>query len=161
MTDETSSSSPSPSPSGEGRPRPLSSTPILKRSLVWGAIVAAVIAVVAGGIGAAVAGTSGLLSGLVGPALALVFLGLTAVSILAANRTVGTDAFVTVFFVVVLGTFLVKFVLFVIVALALKDAAWVQPVVLFLSLVAAVVGSLAVDVIVVTRARLGVVSDPR
>jgi hypothetical protein len=59
-----------------------------------------------------------------------------------------------VFFAVVLGGWLVKMVLFLVAMFLLRDLPWVQPVVLFLAIVATVIGSLAVDVVVVSKARI-------
>ena len=61
-----------------------------------------------------------------------------------------------------LATFLVQclnavqygLLLFLVAMLVLRGQPWVQPMVLFLAIVATVLGSLAVDVIVVTRARI-------
>jgi len=132
----------------------MSAIPILKRTLVYGAVLAALIAVAGGIAGWLVAGAEGLLSALVGTAMALVFLGLTSVSILLAfDRGVGG------FFGIVMGAWLVKFVLFLILAMLLRDQPWIQPVVLFACLVAAVLGTLAVDLIVIARSRLPYASD--
>ena len=138
-----------------------SSTPILRRVLAYGALLALVIAIVAGAIGGLVAGFPGVVSGLVGPAMALVFLGITAASILFANRFTGREFFVVAFFAIVLGSFLVKFVVFLVLAIVLRDQPWVVPTVLFLSLIAGIVGSLVVDVLVVLRSRMPYISDPR
>ena len=62
---------------------------VLRRALSIGAIAAVVIAVVAGVVGFVVAGTPGLVSGLIGAAFALLFLGVTAVSLLVAGRFSG------------------------------------------------------------------------
>lgn len=129
---------------------------VLRRALVLGALASAGIAVVAGGVGLAVAGTSGLVSGLVGAAFALVFLGVTALSLLLGGRSMNTPGGETVFFALLLGGWLVKFVVFLLAMLALKDQPWVQPVVLFCAVVATVLASLVVDAVVVTRARVPV-----
>ena len=41
----------------------------------------------------------------------------------------------------------------------LKDQSWINPVVLFLSLIAGVIGSLVVDVMVMLKSRMPYVSD--
>ncbi len=46
-------------------------------------------------------------------------------------------------------------------AIVLRDQPWINPVVLFLSLIAGVIGSLVLDVIVVSRSRIPYVSDAR
>ena len=137
----------------------MNSTPILRQSLKWGAIASLVIAVVGGGIGFIVDGTIGLGSALIGTALALVFLSITAGSILFANRYFGSDLFVPIFFAVVLGGWIVKFILFLVLAVLLKDQPWINPVVLFLSIVAGVIVALVIDVVVVSRSRMLYASD--
>jgi hypothetical protein len=127
--------------------------PILRRALVYGAWLALAIAVIGGTVGWFVAGGSGVLSALVGTAMAAVFLGITSGSILLANRSSKSDMFSPVFFIIVMGGWLLKFVLFLVIIFVLRDQQWIQPVVLFLSIVAGVVGSLAVDVIVVATSR--------
>jgi hypothetical protein len=140
-------------------PRTVSSTPILRRTLIVSGIAALALAVVAGGIGFAVAGAPGLWSGLVGVLLTMLLLGVTAGSILFANRWFGDPLYVQFFFAIVLGGWLVKIGLFVVVMLLLGRQPWVVPQVLFLSIVAGVVVSLVIDALVVMRMRLPNVSD--
>ncbi|RIX31107.1 hypothetical protein [Amnibacterium setariae] len=127
---------------------------VLRRALVLGAIVAAAIAVIASVVGVITAGTPGLVSGLLGAAFALLFLGVTAASLLVAGRFdgLGTNAF----FAALLAGWLVKFVVFLVAMLALRDQPWVAPGVLFGAVVATVVASLVVDAVVVSRARIPV-----
>lgn len=141
-------------------PRPVStSTPVLRGALLYGALLALAIAVVGAILGGVFAGTPGILSALVGTGMALVFLGVTAASILFANRFMGSELFVGAFFGIVLGSWLVKFALFIVLSLVLKNQPWIDPLVLFLSIVAGIVGSLVVDVVVVTRSRMPYASD--
>ena len=140
-------------------PSPVSSTPILRRTLIWSAVATAVLAVVAGGIGYAVAQGEGLVSGLLGVLLSAVFLGITGLSILIANRWFGDPLYVQLFFAIVLGGWLLKLGVFVVVMILLAGQPWLQPMVFFLSIVAGVLMSLAIDVIVLTRMRLPNVSD--
>lgn len=131
-----------------------SATSVLKHALRLGALVAVAVAVVAGGLGLVLAGIPGLLSGLVGAALALLFLGITAAGLIAAGRSLDGPAGPGVYFAVVLGGWVVKLLIFLVAMLVLRGQPWVQPMVLFLAIVATVLGSLAVDVVVVTRARI-------
>ncbi|MDT0156868.1 hypothetical protein Q9R19_04420 [Microbacterium sp. ARD32] len=140
-------------------PSPVSSTPILRRTLIWSAGLAAVLAVVAAGIGFAVSGRNGLWSGLAGVLLAFVFLGITAGSILFANRWFGDPLYVQLFFAIVLGGWLLKIGVFVVLMIVLRGQPWIEPLVFFLSLVAGIVMSLVVDVVVLMRMRLPHVSD--
>lgn len=140
-------------------PSPVSSTPILRRTLTWSAGAAVVLALAAGGIGYAVDGTSGLWSGLVGVLLAFVFLGITAGSILFANRWFGEPLYVQLFFAIVLGGWLVKLGLFLVIMIVISGQPWISPLVFFLSIVAGVILSLVVDAVVLVRMRLPHVSD--
>ncbi|QAY74470.1 hypothetical protein ET445_15195 [Agromyces protaetiae] len=142
-----------------GANRTPTSNPVLKRALAWGGVLAAIILVLAGGLGYLFAGTDGLWSGVVGALIAVVFMGITAASILFANRFSGSDLFVGVFFGVVLGGWLLKLVVFIVLVVLLRNAPWLNGTVLFLSLVAGVLASLAVDVLVVARSRLPYASD--
>lgn len=137
------------------------STPVLRAALTYGLLLALGIAVVGMVLGGVFAGWVGVTSALIGTAMAAVFLSITALSILIANRFIGSDLFVGLFFGIVLGGWILKFVLFIVLALVLRDQPWINPVVLFLSLIAGVIGSLVLDVIVVSRSRIPYVSDAR
>ncbi len=134
-------------------------TVILQRVLRYGAVLTLAIAVIGGGLGFAIAGPQGLVSALVGTAMAFVFLGVTAGSIIAANRVTKSDILHPAFFAIVLGGWFLKFVVFLVLVFLLKDQPWIDTVVLFLSIVAGVVGSLVVDLVVVARSRMPYVSD--
>lgn len=140
-------------------PSPVSSTPILRKTLIWSSGSAAVLAVLAGGIGLFVAGANGLWSGLLGVLLAVIFLSITGGSILFANRWFGDPLYVQLFFAIVLGGWLLKLGIFVVVMIVLAGQPWIVPMVFFLSIVAGVAMSLIVDVIVLTQMRLPNVSD--
>ncbi|MGA7149564.1 MAG: hypothetical protein WBX17_13880 [Microbacterium sp.] len=138
---------------------PISSTPILRTVLVWGGIVTGVLLVIGGGVGFLVAGMPGLWSAIVGVLVGAAFLGITAASILIANRWYGDPLYVPVFFGIVLGGWIVKFVVFIVILLVLRGQAWVQDTVFFLALVVGVLASLVVDVVVLLRMRVPHVSD--
>ncbi|WP_027479155.1 hypothetical protein [Gryllotalpicola ginsengisoli] len=129
-------------------------TGVLKRALLWDAIITGGIAVVAVVLGAIFSGGIGVVSALIGAVIALVFLGITAASIIFANRYAGGELFAGIFFAIVLGGWLLKFLVFILLAVVLKGQPWIDPLVLFLSLIAAVIGSLVVDVAVVIRSRI-------
>ncbi|AXE54873.1 hypothetical protein [Aurantimicrobium sp. MWH-Uga1] len=141
------------SASSAGRVIP-SSVPVLKRTLAYGFAFAAAIAVVGGVIGLLVAGPTAAWSAVIGAAMAGVFLGITALSILIAVRY---D--IVAFFAIVLGAWLLKFVAFIVAAISLRDQPWIDPTALFLSLIAGVIASLVVDVVVVMKTRMPYVSD--
>lgn len=133
-----------------------SSVPVLRRTLAYGFAFAAAIALVGGVIGLLVSGPIAAWSAVIGAVLAGAFLGITALSILIAVRY---D--IVAFFGIVLGAWLLKFVAFIVAALALRDQPWIDPTALFLALIAGVVSSLVVDVVVVMKTRMPYVSDPR
>ncbi|MFZ2963922.1 MAG: hypothetical protein WA006_04470 [Rhodoglobus sp.] len=132
---------------------------ILKRVLLYGGLLAAAIATVGGVLGFLVVGPRGLVSALIGTGMAFVFLAVTAVSILLANRTSKSEVLSPSFFGIVLGGWLLKFVVFLVLVFLLKDQPWIDNIVLFLSIVAGVVGSLVVDLLVIAKARMPYVSD--
>jgi len=136
-----------------------SATPILKRIILWGGILALGIAIIGSIVGFVVDAERGIVSALVGAAIAFGFVAITAVTVLAGIRTSKGDMLHPSFFAIVLGGWFAKFVLFLVLIVVLKDQPWVNTVVLFLTLVVGVVGSLAVDVIVIARSRMPYVSD--
>lgn len=138
---------------------PVSSTPILRTVLVWSGAVTAILAVAGAVVGYLVAGTTGLWSALVGVLVAAVFLAITGASILIANRWYGDALYVPLFFAIVLGGWILKFVVFIVALLLLRDQPWIQPTVFFVAVVVSVLASLAVDVIVLLRMRVPHVSD--
>lgn len=130
------------------------SVPVFKRVLKWSAAVALAVAVVGGAIGLIVAGVPGLVSALIAAALTLVFAGITVLSVILAAHL---D---TMFFLgIILGAWLLKFILFLGTLFAIRDQPFIHDWVLWGSLVAAVIGTLAVDVICVVTGRIGHVSD--
>lgn len=137
------------------------SNPIMKKALLWSALVAVAIAVIGATVGGLVAGVPGIAGALLGAALALVFMGITAASILLGNRFAQGEQFVGIFFGIVLGGWLLKLVLFIAVVAILRGQEWFDSVVLFICLVAGVLGSLTVDVIVAARSRMPYVSDAK
>lgn len=140
-------------------PSPVSSTPILRRTLIWSAVATGVLAVIAGGVGYLVAQSSGLVSGLLGVLIAALFLAITGISILVANRWYGEPLYVQLFFAIVLGGWLVKLGVFFLVMVLVSGQPWIHPTVFLLSIVAGVLMSLVIDVVVLMRMRLPVVSD--
>lgn len=135
-------------------PQP-SSVPILKRSLLYGFLYSAAIAIVGGGVAWMSVGPIGALSVVIGAVMASVFLGITAASILVAIKY---D--IVAFFAIVLGAWLLKFVIFLVLAILLRDQPWINSTSLFLALIAGVIGSLVVDVVVVMKTRMPYISDP-
>jgi hypothetical protein len=137
----------------------VSSTPILRATLTWSAVVTAALAVIGSVIGYVVAGQDGLWSALAGVVLAAVFLAITGASILIANRWFGDPLYVPIFFGVVMGGWIVKLVLFIVILLALRGQPWIEPAVFFVAIVVSVLASLLVDVVVMVRMRVPHASD--
>ncbi len=137
----------------------VSSTRLLRATLVWSAIATGILAVVGGGAGFLAAGAGGLWSALAAVVLAALFLGLTAGTILFANRWFGDPLYVPIFFGLVMGGWILKFVVFIVVLLVLRGQPWLDGTVFFLALVASVLVSLAIDVVVMLRMRIPAVSD--
>jgi hypothetical protein len=128
-------------------------------SLKWPAIVIGVLAVGGAVVGYMVSGVAGMVSGLLGAAMWLVFLALTAISIQLAIRATKDDPGSPVFFAIVLGSWVLKLVLFVVLSIWLRSQPWLDPTVFFVTVIIAVVGSLVFDVIAFQRARVPYVGD--
>ncbi|KZX22245.1 hypothetical protein [Rathayibacter tanaceti] len=135
------------------RPQP-ASVPVLRRTIAVGGFFVLALAILGTVVGGITAGGEGAIGALLGAIVGGVMVLLTAASILVANRLdIGG------FFAVVLGTWLAKFVLFVIAALVLRDQPWLNSTAMFVTIIVAVLGSLVIDVLVVSRSRVANVSD--
>jgi hypothetical protein len=115
------------------------------------------IAVVGGGIGFSLVGPIGVSSALVGSAMAFVFMGITAGSILIGQKATGGSIASGLFFGIVLGAWLLKFVLFLVAAFAIRNSDAFDTVIAFSCVIAAVLGALVSDVIAISRARVPIV----
>ena len=127
--------------------------PIFKKVLIWGALLTGFIALVGSLVGFLAFGWPGLASGLIGAGMAFIFVSLTAVSV-----WIGSKLSLAGFFGVVLGGWLVKLVSFLVLVILLRKSDLVVGPVIFFTLVAAVLGSLAVDALVFTRSRIPLIS---
>lgn len=132
---------------------------ILARAIVYGAILTGLIAVVGSIVGYLVAGMPGLLSALIGAGMTALFMGFTALSIVLAARVTKGEPSSTLFFGIVLGAWLLKFVVFIAILVLLRSQPFIEPLVFFFSILAAVIGSLVVDVIAFLGARVPYVGD--
>ncbi|MBT5576596.1 MAG: hypothetical protein HOJ98_05690 [Microbacteriaceae bacterium] len=132
---------------------------VAKRALLVGIAVTSIIAIVASTAGALVSELPGMLGALVGAGLGFALLGLTPLSIIWGFRLGKGDVLSPGFFGAVLGTWLVKFVVFLAGVFWLGDQEWLDRTVLFLTIVASVLGSLATDLVVVAKSRMPYVSD--
>jgi hypothetical protein len=132
---------------------------VLKRIIVWGALLGAAIAVVGSIIGLLVDGQRGLVSALVGAVIAFLFVAITAGTVLLGIRVGKGDILHPAFFSIVLGGWLLKFIVFMVLVIVLRDQPWINTVVLFFTIVVGIAGSLVVDVVVISKARIPYVSD--
>lgn len=129
-------------------------TTVLARIIRYGAILAAAIAVLGSLAGWFADGSRGVLGALIGAAIAFVFTAVTAASIILATRVTRDDVLNPAYFGIVLGGWVLKFAVFIVLVILLRDQPWVNTVVLFLAIVVSVLGSLVIDVVVVARSRV-------
>ncbi len=127
----------------------LGASQLFKRVLGWGAILIGGIALLASLLGWLLVGQRGLVSALIGASMAFIFVSLTALSV-----WIGGKLSLGGFFGMVMGGWLLKVVLFLVLVGVLKRAAFIDGPTLFLTLVASILGSLAIDSLVFFRARL-------
>lgn len=132
----------------------MNTSQILSRVLKYTGILAVVLAVVGGILGYVLAGSDGLVSVLLGTAVAVLFAAVTAISLMIAIKFE-----IAAFFGIVMGAWLLKMVLFVVAILLLRDQPFINPVALFVALVVAIVGTVVIDAYVVVTSRMGYVSD--
>ena len=124
----------------------------MARVLKLGSLLVLAIALLGSLIGFLVIGTSGVYAALIGSGAAFLFTALTALSVL-----IGSKLNLAGFLGAVLGGWLVKMVLFLIGFSMLNKAEWLtreaRPIVFF-TVVAAVIGGLIIDTMIVSKARL-------
>ncbi|MEY4972029.1 MAG: hypothetical protein RLZZ404_955 [Actinomycetota bacterium] len=127
---------------------------LFTRVLTLGSALIGAIAIIGGLVGFLVAGAPGLTSALIGAGLTLVFVTMTALSVWLGGKLPLAG-----FFGLVLGGWLVKMIGFALVIANLKGADFINGPVLFFTLVAAIIGTLAVDSVLVLKARIPVIGD--
>ena len=132
---------------------------IAKRALLAGVVVTSIIAIIAATAGALISGLAGMLGAFVGAALGYALLGLTPLSIMWGFKLGKGDVLSPGFFSAVLGTWLLKFVVFLAAVFWLGDQEWLDRLVLFITIVASVFASLVTDLVVVAKSRMPYVSD--
>lgn len=128
---------------------PISPADVFRRILTYTLIICAVILVVGGGIGFAVAGVPGLVSAGIGVLMTVALSAITIGSIAIASR--GSINF---FFATVLGAWFIKAVVFIAILALLRDQPFIDGTVLVVSIIAAAIGTLAVDTVVVLTSRM-------
>lgn len=137
----------------------MSVSQVVRRALLVGAVVTAIIAIVAATWGALVAELEGMLGALVGSGLGFALLGLTPLSIMWGFKLGKGDVLSPGFFAAVLGVWLLKFVVFLAAVFWLGDQTWLDRTTLFLTIVVAVLAGLVTDLVVVAKSRMPYVSD--
>ncbi|UOQ56122.1 3-oxoacyl-ACP reductase [Leucobacter allii] len=141
-------------------PRPMpASQPVLLKALRWGLVVTVGLMIVFAVLGLLVSGQPGLWGGVIGTALGGVFLLMTVGSIAFANRFVESDSYIVAFFGIVLGSWVLKFIAFIVAVVLLRDQPWLDTRILFFGVIASVIASLALDVLIIAKSRIPVVSD--
>jgi hypothetical protein len=125
---------------------------LFKNVLGQTALLTGLIASLGSMAGFIVEGMNGVVSALIGAGLAFAFGALTVVSMI-----IGRKLSLAGFFGVVMGGWLIKLIGFVLLARSLQGAEFINGPVLFLTLVAAILGSLVIDSIAVLSARIPVV----
>ncbi|MFZ4065596.1 MAG: hypothetical protein ACOYJ7_04795 [Rhodoluna sp.] len=125
---------------------------VMARVLKLGSLLVLAIALLGSLVGFLVIGISGVYAALIGSGAAFLFTALTALSVL-----IGSKLNLAGFLGAVLGGWLVKMVLFLIGFSMLNKAEWLtresRPIVFF-TVVAAVIGGLVIDTMIVSKARL-------
>lgn len=125
---------------------------VMARVLKLGSLLVLAIALLGSLVGYLAIGLSGVYAALIGSGAAFLFTALTALSVL-----IGSKLNLAGFLGAVLGGWLVKMVLFLIGFSMLNRAEWLtresRPIVFF-TVVAAVIGGLVIDTMIVSRARL-------
>jgi hypothetical protein len=125
---------------------------LFKNVLGQTALLTGLIASLVSLAGFIVEGMNGVVSALIGAGLAFAFGALTVVSMI-----IGRKLSLAGFFGVVMGGWLIKLIGFALLARSLQGAEFINGPVLFLTLVAAILGSLVIDSIAVLSARIPVV----
>lgn len=130
------------------------SQPVFHRVLRWGLWATLALLVVFALIGWFVAAAPGLVGGVLGTVMGGVFLALTAGSIAFANRFIEHEAYIGIFFGMVLGAWILKFILFIVVLVLLRDRDWLDIHVFFFGLLTSIIVSLGIDVAIFLSSRV-------
>ena len=138
----------------------MSAGPILRRALIGGAVLALAVAMVGGALGYLLAQGPGLVGALVGAAASAVYLGVTGGSMLLAGRVTRGDTTSPVYFGIVLGVWVLKLLLFIVLALLAQGVRWMNPFAFVGAALVAVLGSLVIDVVVYQTSRVPYVDVP-
>lgn len=135
-------------------------TSAFRKALVYGLLVALAVGVLGSILGGLLVGVEGVVSALIAAGVGAMLTLVTVGSLLAGARLVRDDPGNPLYFAVILGAWLLKFVLFLVIVLVLRDQDFVHPIAIFACLVAVVVGGVIGDVVAVLRARVPYI-EPR
>ena len=127
---------------------------IFVKVLRYTAILAIAVAVVGGLVGYLTVGPEGLYSALVATAVAVLFSAITAASMILAIRF---D--LMAFFGIVMGAWLLKLIIFIAVLFLLRDQPFLHPIVFYVTLIVSILGTFAIDAVVVLGSRVGYVDE--
>ena len=134
---------------------------VVVRALVFGAIVVVAVAAIGSLIAGLTTDSRGVLSVLFAAGLTALFLGVTSASIILAERVTRDRQSVGSYFGIFLGMWALKFVVFLVILIALRGAEWLNPFVFFVAVIIAVIGSLVADVIALAGARVSPIAVSR
>jgi len=146
----------------------MNNTTVIARAVRYGIILTIAVIVIGGLVGFLVDGVHGLVSALIGAGVTAIFMGLTAASFLVASRVATLPEGIAVYYGIILGTFLLKFVIFLVLVIWLRGEKWLNPTIFGFTTIAAVLGTLIVDMLALARGRMpytdavlpGEASDP-
>ena len=121
----------------------MNNTTILVRAVRYGAILTIAIMIVGSIIGYLLGAVPGLVSALLGAGVTAVLMGLTAASFIVASRVAKLPEGIAVYYGIILGTFLVKFVVVLVLLISLRGVHWLNPTIFGFTIIAAVLGTVA------------------
>ena len=134
--------------------RATTSSQLFRTVLIQGAILTCAIAILGGLLALWAVGMPGLISALIGSAIALSFTSLTAIAV-----WVGGKLPLGGFYGLVLGGWLAKVIVFVLILSVLNRVDGLHRPTIFFTIVASVLGGLAIDAVAVLRSRVPVVES--
>jgi len=134
--------------------RATTSSQLFRIVLIQGAILTCAIAILGGLLAFWAVGMPGLISALIGSAIALSFTSLTAIAV-----WVGGKLPLGGFYGLVLGGWLAKVIVFVLILSVLNRVEGLNRPTIFFTIVASVLGGLAIDAVAVLRSRVPVVES--
>jgi hypothetical protein len=134
--------------------RATTSKQLFRKVLIQSTFLTASIALLSSILGVWLAGQPGLVSGLIGASMTLIFSSLTVLSVWFGGRlSLGG------FFGVVLGGWVLKLIIFIASVAMLKGAEFINGPVLFFSLVASILSTLTLEALTVLRSRIPTIEN--